>query len=185
MTQISQNHLNHEKKKENQRKTLKTLSMGVGLRIFGSIVRTPFDTVKQNLQIQRRSKLMNIPNLQSGVLSADQMAYFLYEHNALFSGVKPTLMRDIPFMSVYFLTYEFTKNLLRKKLVNPVIDLESSHFTGKGDRFAKETAKTMVNMISGSVAGVLGEDFFCFSFKNFSNLLKFLHQKRQHTHNSI
>lgn len=92
------------------------------LRVIGTCIRTPFDVIRQRMQVMggltsysktsSTSSNSTVPrgiyrNSYHALRSIIQIEGF----RALFSGVGVTVLRDIPFSIVYFLAYESTRTL--------------------------------------------------------------------------
>lgn len=89
-----------------------SLFAGVSARSIGSLIRTPFDLIRLNLQVQ------GITNNNLSELSLiDKFKYSLRQSN-FFDGYKITLLRDLPFACAYFTSYEIGKSILKKYLTN-------------------------------------------------------------------
>jgi len=97
------------------------LLLGGLARVAGTTIRTPFDIVRQRMQIQgslpsRAEQLKQPVHLRShGVyrssIEALQGVTKVEGVRALWAGLGATVLRDVPFGVVYFLTYEHSKAL--------------------------------------------------------------------------
>jgi hypothetical protein len=105
-------------------KTLAPLAAAGVLRVAGTTMRTPFDVVRQRMQVMGGLTSYSAEHLAAN--AAHPGAYRgLYRNSfhamtsvartegvrALFSGVGVTIMRDIPFSVTYFLAYESFRTL--------------------------------------------------------------------------
>jgi solute carrier family 25 (mitochondrial iron transporter), member 28/37 len=86
------------------------LGAGASARLVGTAVRTPFDIVKQRLQVQGALKRP----LYTSSLSALRHVVSREGFRGLFQGYLCTMMRDVPFAGLYFTSYESFKYLQRR-----------------------------------------------------------------------
>jgi len=77
---------------------------------MGSAVRTPFDIVKQRMQIQGTLQRRTYKNTLDASLQIAKKEGVL----SLFSTAHAALLRDAPFAAIYFTTYEIMKDVQRK-----------------------------------------------------------------------
>ena len=104
------------------------LLLGGLARVAGTAVRTPFDVIKQRMQIQgslpKRAEQLRQPvekrahGIYASSAEALQRVSKVEGVRALWSGLGATIMRDIPFAATYFLAYETSKTL-QIKLMGP------------------------------------------------------------------
>lgn len=103
---------NHEQLKQHHQVswTLPFLTLAAGglARVLGTACRTPFDILKQQLQVEgqiyRGSQSKTIVETAKYIAKTDGMRGF-------WSGYGVTLMRDAPFAAIYFTSYESIKRL--------------------------------------------------------------------------
>lgn len=117
-----------------QRATRSVWALGVPLllggiaRVAGTAVRTPFDVIKQRMQIQgslpKRAEQLRQPvelrahGIYANSAEALQQVSKVEGIRALWSGLGATILRDIPFAATYFVAYETSKTL-QIKLMGP------------------------------------------------------------------
>lgn len=106
-----------------------TLAAGVCARILGTAVRTPFDMLKQQMQIQGQLKTRQF----KGIIDSIKWIQKNYGVTGFFQGYKITLLRDAPFAGIYFTTYEISK-YYTKKITN---------------------VKALNHLLSGAIAGAI------------------------------
>jgi hypothetical protein len=115
-------HLDAQQRAEHSRWMLGVpLLLGGLARVAGTAIRTPFDIVRQRMQIQgslpsRAEQLKQPVHLRSlGVYRNSAEALRGVKHaegvRALWTGLTATMLRDIPFSVVYFFAYESSKTL--------------------------------------------------------------------------
>jgi hypothetical protein len=108
-----------------------TLMAGMSARVLGTAVRTPFDMLKQQMQIQGLLKDAYTPKRRGVVWT---IKYISQKHGftGFFQGYKITLLRDAPFAGIYFTTYELTKRSLshHTKMKKPIQHLSSGAIAG-------------------------------------------------------
>lgn len=87
---------------------LAPLFAGAVARVFGTAARTPFDIIKQRMQIKgsfkKQLKLSSSLEMFSHVVKTEGLS-------SLWSGYRVTLLRDAPFAALYFFNYEIFKTL--------------------------------------------------------------------------
>eukprot|EP00761_Pharyngomonas_kirbyi_P006530 gb/GECH01006537.1/.p1 GENE.gb/GECH01006537.1/~~gb/GECH01006537.1/.p1 ORF type:complete len:318 (+),score=46.30 gb/GECH01006537.1/:1-954(+) len=81
-----------------------TVMAGAGARVLGTACRTPFDMLKQHLQVQGISDQST-----RGTMHILKTIFRSEGLRGLFIGYKVTLLRDAPFAAIYFTTYEMFK----------------------------------------------------------------------------
>jgi len=119
-----------------------TLSAGVSARILGTACRTPFDILKQQLQVEGQLKLNKLElKSRSGIIGTLKTIVKQDGISGFFSGYAVTLMRDAPFAAIYFTSYETIKRLLN---VPP---------KGEGQQ---KSAKSVHHLLAGALAGAIG-----------------------------
>lgn len=74
---------------------------------MGTAARTPFDIVRQRLQIQ--DTLAHGSVRYTGTIDVFRKIVRTEGLRSLFAGYSVTLMRDAPFAAIYFLSYESMK----------------------------------------------------------------------------
>jgi len=104
-----------------------------GARIIGSLCRTPFDILKQRMQIQGSLSKLQYKNSKQALMSIWKTEGL----KSLFSYAHVSIMRDLPFSAVYFCLYDFLKTT------------QTKYKASRG-----ETLTPINNMISGGVAGL-------------------------------
>jgi len=82
------------------------LAAGGTARLFGTAFRTPFDLIKQRLQVQGTLK----EKQYTGPIDALKKVWKYEGVRGLFTGYIPSLFRDVPFAALYFCTYETMKS---------------------------------------------------------------------------
>ena len=102
------------------------LLLGGLARVAGTALRTPFDTIKQRMQIQgslpsRKEELARpVSERTHGVFANSAEALVRVTKvegvRALWAGLGATILRDVPFAAVYFFAYEWSKTLQSKWL---------------------------------------------------------------------
>ncbi|KAL9644865.1 hypothetical protein ABK040_005345 [Willaertia magna] len=122
---------------------LLTLSAGVFARILGTACRTPFDILKQQLQIEGQLK---DSNRNIGIIGSMKNIFKHDGFKGFFSGYITTLMRDAPFAAIYFTSYEIIKRLFIKRRIQQ-LHMESNE--------GKKT-KSIHHLIAGALAGAIG-----------------------------
>eukprot|EP00741_Cyanophora_paradoxa_P021351 tig00021348_g20610.t1 len=80
------------------------LAAGFAARVFGTATRTPFDVVKQRLQVQGSSA-----GVYKGTVDAFRTIARSEGLRGMFAGYGVTLLRDAPFAMIYFTSYELFK----------------------------------------------------------------------------
>lgn len=142
--------VNAELQKKNSSKVswtlpLLTLAAGGFARVLGTACRTPFDILKQQLQIEGQIygvKSKTIMQTIKHVLQQQGLKGF-------WSGYSVTLLRDAPFAAIYFTSYEALKRLQLKLL-------EKRDFATGYNKNEKTTAqKSAAHFISGAFAGAI------------------------------
>lgn len=86
------------------------LVAGASARLIGTAVRTPFDIVKQRMQVQGS---LHKP-LYTNSFQALQAVLSKEGFRGLWQGYVCTMMRDVPFAGIYFSTYESVKYAQRR-----------------------------------------------------------------------
>lgn len=115
-----------------------------GARLLGSMVRTPFDIVKQQLQLEglfktsRASMQPGQTALPHGIIG--NIRYILQSQgmHGFFNGIAVTMLRDIPFSTIYFVSYEVFKKHL-------------AHHQHWGSN--EIDSRTVTHLIAGALAG--------------------------------
>lgn len=97
------------------------LLLGGLARVAGTAMRTPFDTIRQRMQIQgslpsRQEQLARpVGERTHGVFANSAEALVRVTKvegvRALWAGLGATILRDVPFAAVYFFAYESSKTL--------------------------------------------------------------------------
>lgn len=77
-------------------------------RVLGTAARTPFDIVRQRLQLQDTLHL-DESQRYGGTVDVFRKIWRREGIHSLFAGYSVTLMRDAPFAAIYFLSYEMMK----------------------------------------------------------------------------
>ena len=130
------------------------LAAGAGARLIGTAVRTPFDVVKERLQIQGSLKVFFLSFCMHFFLSSNShplspfppsphpppqnppykstlhaiRQVILHEgYRGLFNGYICTMTRDVPFAALYFTSYETFKYMFKYK----VSDLKKKNIVGE------------------------------------------------------
>jgi hypothetical protein len=75
-------------------------------RVMGTALRTPFDIVKQRMQVQ--DSIQNIAKYRNSVVAASAIVK-QFGYRTLGQSIFVALCRDAPFAAVYFFTYEVAK----------------------------------------------------------------------------
>lgn len=91
------------------------LAAGLSARLFGTAVRTPFDIVKQRLQVDgalKKSRYRGMLHAFKDIIATEGL------RKGLLAGYTVTLLRDAPFAGIYFTTYEYLKKLQGGSLLN-------------------------------------------------------------------
>jgi len=115
-----------------------TLAAGGTARLFGTACRTPFDLVKQRLQIQGSLSQRNYKN----TFDAFKKIWLNEGFKGMWTGYIPSLVRDVPFAALYFCTSETMKSFFFPHLK---VTTENGN---KG-------LSTYHHLISGATAGAL------------------------------
>jgi len=77
-------------------------------RLLGTACRTPFDILRQRLQVQ--GSLLRSQYKGLGTFSALMLLLKTEGVRGLWAGYTIAALRDVPFAMVYFLSYELTKH---------------------------------------------------------------------------
>ena len=110
-------------------------------RLFGTAARTPFDILRQRLQVQGtlkdsvykvrmsrsiliRSSLTQVASQGKGTFGALRILLKEEGIKGLWTGYSISVMRDAPFAAVYFLSYEVLKSLQAMLISNDADDTE-------------------------------------------------------------
>lgn len=109
-------------------------------RFIGTSFRTPFDIVKQRMQVQ--GALSSHPHYQNTVVAAIEVSK-LFGFRVMFNSIIIAFMRDAPFSLIYFTTYELAKRL------------QSKFFGGQ------RRLNLMNHLVSGACAGAVGAVLTC------------------------
>lgn len=181
------NNQSHEHKQQKQHQSLLdtakswkypilTLCAGATARVFGTACRTPFDIVKQRLQVEGqivvnpasgsskelyRSSLaadsttppapVETPKVDKslktrGILGTLRQVIGMEGFRGLWSGYGVTLLRDAPFAAIYFTSYE-TMKTLQQKAIDKFTPLDHSR------------AKSLQHLVAGACAGAIASAF--------------------------
>ncbi|EFC50540.1 predicted protein [Naegleria gruberi] len=128
---------------------LLTLSAGLLARIFGTACRTPFDIVKQQLQVEGQLKLNKTErNLRNGIIGTAKNIVKQDGFSGFFSGYYVTLLRDAPFAAIYFTSYETIKRMLSIK--------QQKHEISTDELAKKRPGKSIHHLFAGALAGAIG-----------------------------
>ena len=92
---------------------LVSFGLFAGARMFGTFFRTPFDILKQQIQIEGQSATVRT---RGSILATLKNIVRTEGAKGLFSGIGVTLLRDIPFASIYFTSYESIKRLQQRRI---------------------------------------------------------------------
>jgi len=114
---------------------------------------TPFDLVKQRLQVQGTLK----EKKYTGVIDAFHKIWRTEGVRGMLVGYFPSLLRDVPFASIYFVSYESTKTL-QLALKNRTFKSTNSHSKTTKETETQTTAtslRTHNYLLSGAVAGAI------------------------------
>lgn len=85
-----------------------SLAAGGAARILGTACRTPFDILKQQLQIENQLR-----EEKKGIVETLKNIRTKLGFKGFFTGYKVTLLRDAPFAGIYFSSYELLKKQTR------------------------------------------------------------------------
>eukprot|EP01080_Neovahlkampfia_damariscottae_P004227 gene4227-7564_t len=107
-----------------------TLTAGFCARIFGTAIRTPFDMLKQQLQVENQ-----INSEKKGLVYSIKLIKENIGYKGFLTGYQVTILRDAPFAAVYFTTYELMKNNMNES--------------------QNSSLKPFQHFISGAVAGAI------------------------------
>eukprot|EP00160_Parvularia_atlantis_P001471 Unigene11173_Nuclearia_a/m.34186 Unigene11173_Nuclearia_a/g.34186 ORF Unigene11173_Nuclearia_a/g.34186 Unigene11173_Nuclearia_a/m.34186 type:complete len:346 (+) Unigene11173_Nuclearia_a:37-1074(+) len=119
------------------------LLAGAGARLFGSSVKTPFDVVKQRLEVQGALRTSSDRRPYRGTI--DAFRKILRDEGllgGLLSGYTVTLLRDVPFAATYFTTYELGKHVQTKIMRSAYPDMVETDL------------KAVNHLVAGAGAGV-------------------------------
>jgi hypothetical protein len=120
-----------------------TLAAGALARVVGTACRTPFDILKQQLQVEGQLNPVGPATKPLRDLGLIKSIKHIVQSNGLkgfFSGYGVTLLRDAPFAAIYFTTYDTMKTYVFKaRPINP-------DGTVKPLEYSKD-------LISGAIAG--------------------------------
>jgi solute carrier family 25 iron transporter 28/37 len=120
INETNSNNNNIKKKKNNVNNILffkhpaVPLIAGGMARLIGTACRTPFDILRQRLQVQ--GSLTNSHYKGLGTFSALRLLIKTEGIRGLWTGYTISALRDVPFASIYFVTYELIKSLQQKYL---------------------------------------------------------------------
>jgi solute carrier family 25 iron transporter 28/37 len=121
------------------------VAFAVAVRIAQTSIRTPFDVVKQQLQVQgMRGASLEQPHdapLRGSATRTMQTIVRKESYGGFFSGFAATIARDVAFAAVYFGSYELFKWIGRR------LDQQAQRF-----KFAKFG-------VAGALAGAVGTVF--------------------------
>lgn len=124
-----------------------TLSAGALARVLGTACRTPFDILKQQLQVEGQLKSQHAE--KRGIIGTLKTIAKQDGISGFFSGYAVTLLRDAPFAAIYFTSYEMIKRLLRRGDSNIYQDVDPN--TGR-----RKSGKSIHHLFAGALAGAIG-----------------------------
>jgi len=111
------------------------LAAGALARLFGTAARTPFDILRQRLQILGTVRQSEYKG--KGTFGALGILLKVEGIRGLWTGFVITVVRDVPFAAIYFLSYEVAKEV-QTRFVTPGVQLQIQNY-----------------LVAGAVAGAL------------------------------
>jgi len=116
---------------------------GAVARVFGTACKTPLDLVKQNLQVENQ---VRDESIKRGFVNTVRQIFHQNGLKAFWSGYGVTLLRDAPFASIYFVSYEVLKRSV-KSMTEDIIDTDTT------------LARDLRHLTCGSLAGMIATSF--------------------------